>query len=76
MIDNEILKKFILVKINTKNINNSALVGELYFGSISGYYDSLDYPKFEFDTEEDALNYIKKNKLYGNWTILPVYSCV
>ena len=71
--EKKIVKRFTLVKIIERNIDNE-VKGELYFGKVEGYYDSLSYPQTIYDTEEEAIDAIKKNDLYGNWMILPVYS--
>ena len=70
---NSIIKKYTTIRLDEKHVDDT-LKADLSFGDISGYYDSFEYPRKEFDTEEEALNYLKEKKLYGNWIIVPIYS--
>lgn len=68
---NNIIKQYTPIRLSENRVDDT-LKADLSFGNISGY--GLEYPRKEFNTEEEALNYLKENKLYGSWIIVPVYS--
>ena len=72
--EKKIVKRYTLFKIIQNNVNNTEVKGEIYLGRIGGYSDSLSYPQVTYDTEEEAINAIMKNNLYGEWAVVPVYS--
>lgn len=72
--EKKIVKRYTLFKIIQNNVNNTEVKGEIYLGNIGGYSDSLSYPQVTYDTEEEAINAIMKNNLYGEWVVTPVYS--
>lgn len=69
----QIVKKYTLIKIFEQRVDN-ILKPVFEYDEIGGYYNSLEYPQTIFDSEEDALKYMETNELWGNWTIIPVYS--
>lgn len=70
----KLVKKYSLIRIDPLRVNNTLKI-ELTYGDVEGYSDSLSIPK-EFDTEEDALNFLLENSqtMWGNWIIVPMYS--
>ena len=68
----QIIKKYTLIEISEQRINNTLCPG-LEYGPIKDYSGRLEYPQTIFDSEEDALKYMETNKLWGNWTIIPIY---
>lgn len=69
----QIIKKYTLFKIYEQRVNNT-VNPQFEYGQIEGYYDSLSYPTTIFDTKREALEYIQKNNMWGNYVIMPVYS--
>lgn len=68
--EKKIIKRYTLFKIIQNNVNNTEVKGEIFLGDIGGY----SYPQITYDTEEEAVNAIIKNNLYGEWAVVPVYS--
>lgn len=66
-------KSYTIAKLDTEIIQDKVIVS-LSYGSIEGYRDSLCYPEKSFSTEEEALNYILDNEMWGEYTVIPVYS--
>lgn len=69
----QIVKKYTLIKISERYINNT-LCPDFEYEPIKYYSSRFEYPQTIFDSEEDALKYMETNELWGNWTIIPIYS--
>lgn len=54
-----IIKKYTAMQIGTQTVNDNVKVS-LEYGEITGPYYSQEYPKEEFDTEEEAIEYAYK----------------
>jgi hypothetical protein len=64
-------KKYTAIQLGIETVNDNVSI-KLAFGEITGPYYSRDYPKQEFDTEEDALEYAYKTDKYTRWIIIPL----
>ncbi len=64
-------KKYTAIQLGIETVNDNVNIN-LTFGEITGPYYSRDYPKQEFDTEEDALEYAHKTDKYARWIIVPL----
>jgi hypothetical protein len=67
------IKKYTAIRLQTSNVDDIVKVN-LTYGEIDGSYYSRNYPKEEFDSEEDALEYAYKTDNWANWLILPFIS--
>lgn len=70
-IKTKITKKFTLIRIKTHEEDYEMKV-ELTYGPINGYWDMLKYPQETFDTEDEAIAYLKDNENY----LGSIYMCV
>ena len=73
-IKTKIIKKFTLIRIKTHEEYYEMKV-ELTYGDINGYWDMLEYPQQIFDTEDEAIAYLKDNENYlgSMYMCVPVY---
>ena len=64
-------KKFTAINLGKKRIGDDLAVemiyGDFNVNSYGGEYE----PVTEFDTEEDAIAYVKR-QAYGKWAIIPI----
>lgn len=67
----ELIKTFTAIQLSTRTTDDVVNI-KLSFGVISGPFYSRDYPKEEFDTEQEAIEYAFKTEKYGRWLILPI----
>lgn len=78
----EIRKKYILIKFEVKDDVEwgTEMEVSLTQGRVSGYYDWKSYENStynkEFDSEEEAMEFMLKNQLYGEWICVPLFSKV
>lgn len=67
----KIERKFTAIQIGTKRIDSTVEV-TFEYGSISGPYYDQEYPREEFDTEEEAIEWAFKENSYSRWMIVPI----
>ena len=65
------MKKFAAIMANETKINREIKV-DLTYGNVEGPYYSEEYPKTEFDTEDEAIAYAYKKGQYQTWLIVPI----
>ena len=70
-----VTKKYVLIKMETYRDRNDAFTVELSQGheSLFSYRCCCDAHNKEFDTEEEAINYLNEKELYGDWLCVPMY---
>ena len=67
----KIIKKFTAIQLETKKVDYEIQIA-LTYGNMEGPNYNVTYPKQEFDSEEEAIEYAYKNYKYGNYLILPI----
>ena len=73
-----VIKKYVLVQFNTEYDNEDVPIITLkQADDIGGYYDSRYYKNSaygkEFDTEDEAVEYMVKEELTGEWLCVPMF---
>lgn len=74
----KIIKKYVLVQFNTEYDNEGVPIITLkQADDIGGYYDSRYYKNSafgkEFDTEDDAVEFMVRENLTGEWLCVPMF---
>lgn len=69
-----VTKKYVLIKMETYRDRNDIFTVELNQGHGSLHHRCCyDAYNKEFDTEEEAINYLNEKELYGDWLCVPMY---
>jgi hypothetical protein len=69
-----VTKKYVLIKMETYRDKNDTFTVELNQGHESLCHRCCrDAHNKEFDTEEEAINYLNEKELYGDWLCVPMY---
>lgn len=67
----EIIKKYTAIQLGEKTIDDTQ-IPTFEYGAIDGSYYSREYPKIEFDSEEEAIQYAYNTTKYAKWLIVPI----
>lgn len=65
------IKKYAAIQVDTKTVDDEVNIS-LKLGDITGPYYNRDYPEFTHDTEQQAMDWAKKESTYADWLIVPV----
>ncbi len=68
----KIIEKYTAILLNTKTTYDDDVDIVLSYGQITGPYYSETYPKEEFDTKEEALEYAYSQDKWARWLIIPI----
>ena len=73
-----VIKKYVLVQFNTEYDNEGVPIITLkQADDIGGYYDSRYYKNSafgkEFDTEDEAVEFMVRENLTGEWLCVPMF---
>lgn len=66
-----VIRKYTAIQIDTRTVDRT-VVPTFEYGRISGAYYSEEYPREEFDTEEEAIKWAYEESEYSRWMIVPI----
>lgn len=67
----KIIRKYTAIRIFETTVDHIQ-IPKFEYDQITGPYYSEEYPKIEFDSEDDAITYAHKNGKYHKWMIVPI----
>lgn len=67
----KVIKKYTAIKLGEKTIDDTQ-IPTFEYGDIEVSYYSKEYPKKEFDSEGEAIQYAYDSGKYENWLIVPI----